>query len=263
MIIGIDVGGTNTHGVVLESGRILRKCAVEGNTPSHARKCFNCLSKGIGSKPVRICVTGGNARKLKKSDFGMPFRAVSEIGSIGRGGMHLSKRKNVFVVSMGTGTAFVSVRNGVSMHIGGTGVGGGTIEGLSRIMLSMTPGQAEKAAGKTGSHVDLTVKDIVGRGIGRIPASATAANFGRVSGRPSKAAISSSMLKMIGESVGVASYFAARTVSQEKSMLLCGRVAINGTVKKRILYTIGMFGGRASVPKDAEYCAAIGAALSQ
>ena len=114
---------------------------------------------------------------------------------------------------------------------------------------------------KTGKGLDLTVKDIVGRGIGKIPGSATASNFGKASGRCSKPEIASSLLNMIGESIGVMVYFAAKSVGQEKRILLCGRVAMNGLVKKRITETIRMLGGKGKIPPKAEFCAAIGASV--
>ena len=257
---GIDVGGTNTHGVILKDARLWRRCEIEGNSPEEARECMHVLLRGIPEGEARLVVTGGGARKLSRKRMGMDFSVVGEIDAIGRGGTYLSGKKDVFVVSMGTGTAFVSVKGGKAVHMGGTGVGGGTVLGLSRLMLSTNPGSAEKLAkGYTGA-MDTTVRDIVGKGIGKIPANATAANFGRA-GKPVKAEIAGSMFRMVAESVGVSSYFAAKSAGQEKSMLICGRVPVNDIVKKRVLYTISMFGGRAKVPRHAEYCAAIGAAL--
>ncbi len=262
MIAGIDVGGTNTQGVVLRGGRVVRKAAVEGNTARDAAACFGKLVRGLGTEGLRIVVTGGLSRRLGKGVFGTGFSSVGEIEAIGRGGMFLSGKRDLFIVCMGTGTAFVSVRKGRISHVGGTGLGGGTVMGLSGIMLGKDPGSAERLARGSRYSLDLTVRDIVGSGIGNVPGSATAANFGKASGRPEKSEIAASMFRMVAESVGATSYFAAKSVGQEKDMLVCGRVPLNAIVKKRLLYTIGMFGGKAAVARDSEYCAAIGAALS-
>jgi type II pantothenate kinase len=267
MIAGIDVGGTNTQGIILKGGKIERKAFAGGNSPEEVSRCFRELTEGIDKKRTgRLVLTGGAARKVKAKDVGMRFSVVDEIKAIGRGGVYLSGKRDVFVVSMGTGTAFVSVKRGAAKHLGGTGLGGGTVEGLSKVMLSMKPDGAERAAEGFRGLLDLSVKDIVGKGIGKIPADATAANFGKVRGKAGGKAdrkeIAGSMFRMVAESVGVMSYFAAKSVGQEKSMLVCGRVPMNDIVKKRILYTIRMFGGKARVPKNAQYCAAIGAALS-
>jgi type II pantothenate kinase len=259
MIMGIDIGGTNTQGVLFDGKKVKAKCSVEGNTPQHALKCYTCLRRKVNGR-CRVVLTGGGSRKIKKRDFPVPFRLVGEIRAIGKGGEYLSGKRSIFVASIGTGTAFVSVKNGMARHLGGTGMGGGTIYGLSNLMLNRPVSDIEKLAKKGGGLMDLTVKDIVGSGIGKIPAKATASNFGRACRRWGKAELAHSMLKMVGETVGVMSYFAARTVGQEKGMLMCGRVALNGTVKKTMTDSVKLMGGRAQFPKNAEYCAAIGAA---
>jgi type II pantothenate kinase len=260
MIMGIDIGGTNTQAVLFDGKTLKAKCSVEGSEPRHAVKCYSHLARKSG-KNVRVVLTGGGSRKVRRRDFPVPFRLVGEIKAIGKGGEYLSKRRSVFVTSIGTGTAFVSVKKGLARHLGGTGVGGGTIYGLSRLMLHKPVSEVEKLGRKGRGEMDLTVKDIVGSGIGRIPAKATASNFGKARGKLRKAEAAHSMLKMVGETVGAMSYFAAKTVSQEKNMLMCGRVALNGTVKKTMTDTVKLLGGHAQFPKNAEYCAAIGAAL--
>ena len=210
----------------------------------------------------KVILTGGGSRKVSGNSFPFPFRTVGEITAIGKGAEYLSKKRNIFVTSIGTGTVFVSVKNGKAKHLGGTGMGGGTFHGLSKLMINRPLDRVEKMARFGRGLMDLTVKDIVGKGIGRIPAKATASNFGRARRSLGKSEAAHSMLKMVGETIGVMSYFAAKTVGQEKNMLMCGRVALNGTVKKTITDTVKLFGGKAKFPKDAEYCAAIGAVLS-
>jgi type II pantothenate kinase len=260
MIMGIDVGGTNTQGVVFDGKVLKAACSVEGNTPKRALKCYTCLQKKAGGR-CKVVLTGGGSRKVRKGDLPLPFRLVGEIRAIGKGGEYLSGKRSVFVASIGTGTAFVSVKNRVARHLGGTGMGGGTIYGLSNLLLNRPVSDAEKLAKGGRGVMDLTVKDIVGSGIGRIPAKATASNFGRACRRWGKGEISHSMLKMVGETIGVMSYFAAKTVGQERNMLMCGRVALNETVKKTMTDSVKLMGGKAQFPKNAEYCAAIGAAL--
>jgi len=261
MIVGIDIGGTNTQGVLIDRGNLKSTFSVAGNEPGHVIRCSKFLQNKAASKTVRLALTGGGARKIKNSDLPVPFRVVDEINAIGSGGVYLSGKLGVFVVSIGTGTAFVSVKHGKARHVGGTGVGGGTIYGLVRLMLKMPLSKVEEIA-KTGENLDLTVKDIMGRGIGKIPGNATASNFGKAAGKCSKPAIAASLLNMIAESIGVMAYFAARSVGQQHHILVCGRVAMNGVVKNRITETIRMLGGDAGIPPKAEYCAAIGAALT-
>jgi len=262
MILGIDIGGTNTQGVLIEKGRPRSFFSVEGNEPGHALRCFDSLRRNAGDGPFKLALTGGGSRKIERSHFQMPFRLVDEIKAIGTGGAYLSGKNDIFVVSIGTGTAFVSVKAGKVKHVGGTGVGGGTIHGLSRLMLKMPLDKIEEMAKRAGGNLDLTVKDIIGGNLGNIPASATASNFGKARESSKRPEIASSLFNMIGESIGVMSYFAARSTGQESGILICGRVAMNGVVKNRVLETIKMMGGDAIMPKNAQYCAAIGAAVS-
>ncbi len=261
MIASIDIGGTNTHGVLIDGKRLKSVVSIAGNKPAMARSCYRLLVDKSGDKDVKLVLTGGGSMRMGKSDFPHPFRLVDEIKAIGKGGIFLSGKKDVFVVSIGTGTAFVSVKKGRPSHVGGTGVGGGTIHGLSKLILGMPLSKVEDIAKKAGKNLDLTVKDIVGGSIGKVPASATASNFGKATGKSSKPAVASSLLNMIGESIGVMAYFAAKGVGQEKKILICGRVAMNGIVKNRVMSTIRMLGGKATIPNKAEYCAAVGAAL--
>ncbi len=261
MIAGIDIGGTSTQGVLIDGKKLRSVISMAGNRPSHAIGCYRFLAEKAGRGGMSLALTGGGCRRVKKSDIPIPFRTVGEIKAIGSGGMFLSGKRDVFVVSIGTGTAFVSVKAGKARHVGGTGVGGGTIHGLSRLMLGMPLDKVEALARKAGSNLDLTVRDIVGRGVGKVPASATASNFGKAGRRPGKPAIASSLLNMIAESIGVMAYFAAKSVGQERRILICGRVAMNGVVKNRVTDTIRMLGGSSIIPAKAEHCAAIGAAL--
>ncbi|MBN1896976.1 MAG: hypothetical protein JW789_04625 [Candidatus Aenigmarchaeota archaeon] len=261
MIVGIDIGGTNTHGVLFDRKKLVAGISVKGNELKHVRKCHDYLVRKANGKKYRLVFTGGGSRKVTRKDIGEPFAIMSEIKAIGKGGMFLSGKKNIFTVSIGTGTAFVSVKNSRSVHVGGTGMGGGTLQGLSQLLLSSSITQTEKMSKKGYGRLDLTVKDIVGSGVGRIPGDATASNFGSVGRKPPKSEIAHSLLKMAGETIGVMAYFAAKSVSQEKNILVCGRVAMNGIVKKTVTETVKLMGGMATVPKNAEYCAAIGAAL--
>ena len=89
------------------------------------------------------------------------------------------------------------------------------------------------------------MRDIIGKDLGKILGDATASNFGKAREKENKSKIAASLLNMIAESIGVMVYFAAKSVGQEKKILLCGRVPINPIVAKRILETIKMFGFRA------------------
>lgn len=263
MIIGIDIGGTNTQGVLFDKKRMVAFFSLEGNKATQLNRCYRFLGKKAGNDLKKVVLTGGGSRNIRPIHIKEKTGYVNEIEAIGNGGKFLSKKKDIFVVSIGTGTAFVSVKKGKAKHAGGTGIGGGTIYGLSKLMLGMPLNKVENIAKKSKVDLDLTVKDIVGGGIGKVPGYATASNFGKAKKTSNKTEIASSLLKMIGETIGSMAFFAAKGVNQEKKILICGRVAMNGVVKKKVIHTIKMLGGDAKIPRGAEFGAAIGAAVSK
>jgi len=266
IVAGLDIGGTNTEGVILKDGKILSKTLLLGGNEFIAGECFDSIVEKAGIKKDdidAIAVTGGGGRKIRDNYFGKEFKRVDEIESIGRGAMHLSGEKNLFVANIGTGTSFVLAKGGKITHLGGSGVGGGTIKGLGSILLDSTADEVEMLASSGNrQNVDMTVFDIIGSDLLNIPADATAANFGKVLVDYKRDDVASAILNMISESIGVMSYFAAKSEKLENNILICGRVSVNELIKSRILETIGLFGGKAKIPENAEYCTAIGAALS-
>ncbi|MEM3504146.1 MAG: hypothetical protein QW134_07990, partial [Nitrososphaeria archaeon] len=181
---------------------------------------------------------------------------------------HLSGKKEAIVVSVGTGTAIVYARmnaNGHHVeHLGGTGVGGGTIAGLGKLLLKKEYPSSifREALGGELSRVNLQVKDIVGGPIGRIPAEATASNFGKVGDDTRPEDIALGLITMIAEVVATVAYFAAKQKGLEESIIFVGKLPSQEIFSNRLLDTLSILGGRAVIPKNAEYATAIGAAKS-
>ncbi|UCC91237.1 MAG: hypothetical protein JSV39_02875 [Candidatus Aenigmatarchaeota archaeon] len=183
---------------------------------------------------------------------------------MGLGGLALTRKKKCFVVSIGTGTAMVAVNDGGKSikHAGGTGVGGGMLKGLYRLLLNKHDINNLEVFAKRGDlrKVDLTVKDIVGKGIGKLSPKATAANFAKLTDDIEHKDIALGLLNMVGEVVGTLATFAAKNYGLEKDIVFIGKVTKNRTLMKRIRQAVRTFGGKAVVPKNAEFATAIGAA---
>ncbi len=264
-VMAVDIGGTNTKCVIMDADKIAAAYALEGNAPEIVEECAKrCMAKaGVGKTDIgRVAVTGGFGRKIKKRILGMEFEFADEIESIGRGAMHLFKSSFLFVANIGTGTSFLVVKNGVCRHIGGSGIGGGTFKGISYAMIGKGPDETEELAAKgKRENIDITVFDIMGRGISEIPEDATASNMGKIRQDSAKEDKALGITNMIAESLGVMIYYAALANGLERSIALCGRVSQNKLICRRLQETIELFGGKAKSSEMAQYCTAIGAAL--
>ena len=129
----------------------------------------------------KIAVTGGRYRDLQTEVEGVPLIKVPEIEAIGRGGFHLANLDHALVVSAGTGTAMVAASMEGSRHLTGSAVGGGTLIGLSQLLLGTSDAVSidRLAASGDANQVDLTLKEAIGGTVGRLPIDANAVNFGK------------------------------------------------------------------------------------
>jgi type II pantothenate kinase len=265
VIIGIDLGGSTTDAVLLDDD--IRVVTVEANDPVAA--AAGALGKLVNDLGVRlddvtaIAATGGGARGLGDELLGIPVRKVSEITAIGVGGSTLADKRDALVVSMGTGTAIVSVKDDRIEHVGGTGVGGGTLVGLSKHLLNVVRLETLEQLAEKGNlaHIDLTVGDITGGPVGNVPADATASNFGKVSSDATAEDKACALVNMIAEVIVVLSVLAARATGH-RDVVLTGKLVRVKPFVERIKATRFLFERNFMIPEHAEYATAIGAARS-
>jgi len=264
IIVGIDVGGTTTDAVALKNGKILRIVSVSASDPvAAANGAFGKLlheAKLSLSDISGIAATGGGAR-LVKALMGRKVTHIGEITAIGTGGLSITGKKQALVVSMGTGTALVSAGETIE-HIGGTGVGGGTLRGLEKLLLKKESIESLEKIARKGNlkRVDLTVGDIVHGSVGKLPASATASNFGKVTDATTDADVALGILNLAGQVIASIAILSALPKGLETDIVLVGKVTRNKTLLSSMHSVAKLFGARLAVPKNADYCAAIGAA---
>ena|SRR6266404_5839602 len=265
MIVGIDIGGSTTDAVLLNDG--VKVVTVEANDPIAAAS--GALGKLISTYGHRldevhaIAATGGGSRQLGADLLGIPITKVPEITAIGIGGSTLAATTDALVVSMGTGTALVSVKGARIEHAGGTGVGGGTLLGLSKHLLNVARLETLEALAARGdlSRIDLTVEDIAGGPVGNLPPGATASNFGKVSGDATIEDKARALVNMIAEVIVVVSVIAARVYGHQE-VVLTGKLVRVAPLLERIQSTRALFDRGFVVPQFAEVATAIGAACS-
>lgn len=268
MIIGIDIGGSSTKAVALDRAEIVSNIVVPTTEPlASAIGAMGTLLMGLGRQIGDIeilAVCGGKSTALPSSILGSKVRKVDEIKAIGLGGIFLSRKKQALVVSMGTGTAIVAARrNGTEIeHVGGTGVGGGSLIGLSRRLLNTSDISLIESLARKGdlTKVNLKVGDVVGGPIGKLDPDATASNFGGLRDDATSADIAAGILNVIGEVIGMLAVISARATGLEDDVVLVGRLTKIAPLVEYIVRTGQLFKVTITAPNLAEYCAAVGAA---
>jgi type II pantothenate kinase len=260
VILGIDFGISTTDVVLLDNCRSRKSFSLESKSLSALKKAI-AKNKIDLDKVDRIAVTG--AKPSQKILFKKPISVVSEINAIGFGGAKLSKSKNCIVVSLGTGTCVVSFKGGRAKHVGGTGVGGGTVLGLSKRLVGISDVEKLSKLASKGSlkKTNLTVGEAIGGSVGIVPASATASNFAKLTA-VGKADAALAVQNMVGEVVAIVAVLATKGSGQKK-MVFVGKTATFSVVRKAIRQVLSYYGFSPVFPKGLGQATALGAAVFQ
>ncbi len=266
IVIGIDVGGSTTKIVGMQNGLMVSPLMVKASDPKAS--IFGAFGRFLDDNAFslgdveRIMVTGVGAAAIEENIYGIPTVHVDEFRAIGRGGLFLSGLEHAIIVSMGTGTALVAAKGGAAEHICGTGIGGGTLLGLSNRILNIRDFNSLIATAKGGQldRVDLFVNDLTTEQIPTLPAGTTASNFGRISDLATQSDLAMGIINLVFQSIGVTSVLAARLERTEKIVLI-------GTLTE-VVYAQEIFdnmeplyGVKFIIPRYAEFATSAGAAL--
>ncbi len=273
IVIGIDIGGSATKivGFRKKDGKkaLIDPLFVKATDP--ITSMYGALGRFTNENDLelsdidRIMVTGAGSSYLKTPLYSLPCYVIPEFRSIGLGGLFLCDYKEAIIASMGTGTAIIYAKEGEEpIHLGGTGIGGGTLVGLSKKMLGMDTVEHidELARGGDLTKVDLKIEDITAHDLAYgFSDLMTASNFGKISDLATKNDIARGIVNMVFETVGMISIFAARNYGL-KDVVLTGNLTSVETGKEVIEVINKMFGMNFVIPKHAQYGTVIGAALS-
>ncbi len=268
VIIGIDVGGSTTKIVgYTNQAKLVGMLKVEAADP--LTSAYGALGKFINENSLalsdvkQIILTGVGSSLFQKKVYGIPTSTVDEFKAIGLGGLALSKKKEGLVVSMGTGTAFVRAGKKGIFHIGGSGVGGGTVVGLGGQLCGVKSFKTLVSLAEKGklSKVDLNIGDISTRAISNLTKEITASNFAKMEDGFSTADLAAGVLNMVFQTIGMMAVFACRNENM-KDVVLTGTLSQVPSAKKVFEMLHSMHGVNFIIPKNAIYATATGAALS-
>ena len=267
--VSIDLGGSTIDLIIFNQNQEIVETISFESAETERSNLLAILEKAkINLNTINLLrITGGFSLNLPVKINGIKIEKISEFQANGFGGKHLAQTENCLVVSLGTGTSMVKVINGKIEHIGGTGIGGGTLIGLGKLLLNENHYKNIDKLAQKGNiqKVDLSVKDIVGGEIGMLPSNATASNFGKSSlsgdeGKLSKADLALGLCNLIGETVGSIAYFASQKYNLE-NIVLIGKVTRVKTIVKTIQTTSKIYNKKIIIPENADFGTAIGAGL--
>ena len=274
-VIGIDVGGSTTKIVGFRTGNgapeLIEPQFVRANDPiTSIYGAFGkfTLENGLSLSDIdRVMMTGVGSSFVTPPIYGLECRKVPEFTCVGLGGLYLSGLDEAIVVSMGTGTALIHAkRNGDSTdikYLGGTGVGGGTLLGLSKQILGMDTVEhiEQLCAGGDLSKVDLRISDISSALLHPgLNSDLTAANFGNISDLATKNDMALGIVNMVAETIAMMSIFAARGYNLD-DIVLTGNLTTLSPICEVFASMRNIFSMHFTIPYNAQFSTVIGAAL--
>ena len=274
-VIGIDVGGSTTKIVGFKkdgdgTAQLISPFLVRATDPITsiygAFGRFTSQNRLALDEIDKVMVTGVGATHMQNPIYNLRCQAVPEFSAVGLGGLYLSGLDEAIIVSMGTGTALVYAKkegdNTRVEYLGGTGVGGGTLLGLTRKMTGVETIEHIEEICREGNldNIDLRVKDISkdAKYTG-VNEDLTAANFGKVSDMATSADIALGVANMVAETVAMISVFAARGRGV-KDVVIIGNLT-NIEAVRNVFEGLTSFGINFIIPENSSFGTVIGAAL--
>lgn len=266
--IGLDIGGSTTKIVGFKAGKLINLTQVKASDP--LTSAYGALGKLMEETAIsldeveNIKMTGVGTSWLKDNILNRPAIKVPEFDCVGIGGLYLSGKERAVIVSIGTGTSIVSAEGKNIQHIIGSGVGGGTVLGLSKHMLSVQDFKVISQLSLEGdiNNVDLTVGDLSMSEIPSLPLYTTASNFGKLNDLPNQSDLAAGILNLVFQSIGTSAVLSARLAGM-KNIVITGNLSQMVFARDVFKLFSELYQLEFVIPEAAEFATAIGAALYQ
>lgn len=261
MIIGVDVGATATKIVAMEGDRLVFEKSFLASGDNICRVIENAIiESGFSTEKVELlALTGVGAEKCRFESILAPLISVPEIEATGEGGTWLTGVKDAVVVSIGTGTSLVLAKNGVCRHIGGSGVGSGTLRGLSKKLFGTDSLIELFTLAEKGSRytVDITIGDLFS-GTDTLPRDLTASNLAKASEEASSADWAKAVINTVLEVAGSHGALACAGFGVD-TVILTGGVTVTSLAADIYDNFERLYKLRYIIPPHSAYATAIGA----
>ena len=259
LVLGIDIGASTTKFALVKNG----KCIKEYRKPDE--QAFEDALESFGFSGVKhIAITGVGASFIKGDLHGIPTRRKDEFSSVSRGAISLSKKHNCLVVSVGTGTSFTRVTPFRTWHVGGTGLGGGPLMGLSgKICGTDDMEELQRLAALGDLHeIDLQLMDVCEGTISNLKPNTTVANMSKLGANSRAEDLAAGLCNLIFQAVGVMASLAVKR-HFTKTIVLVGTISDWPIAKRSLDEVAALHKVKFIIPEHAAFATAIGAALSE
>ena len=262
MKIGIDAGGTLIKIVILNNNdRTFKKYPSQ-----NIDQVISMLNKDYASEEVYL--TGGKAEYIEERlnfdvtlsiEFDATFRGLTKL--LAEADMPLDR---YVYLNVGTGTSFHQATRTSQKRVGGSGVGGGTLIGLSYLLTGINDFEEIVKTAKKGDrdNVDLKVHHIYNDGPTPIPGDLTASNSGHILNAKNEATREDQLLAVIGLVAETVTAMAINLADafETKNMVFIGSTLLDNTPMTDILYRYSdLKGAKAFIVPNGEYSGALGA----
>lgn len=267
IVIGIDVGISTTKIVGIdENGLVINPFRIKATDP--ITSLYGAFGKYLYDNKIQlsdvrqVMVTGVGAAYIETPIYGLPTAKSEEFIANGLGARHESKLDRMIVVSMGTGTSLVKCEGDDIQHIGGTGIGGGTLAGLSRIMLKTDDIKQLSSMAMQGdiNNINLHIGDISAKPLSGLPMNATASLFSNAKANATREDIALGLIYMVLQTIG-SSCFLSSLGSGIRDFVMIGNLTLLPQCKDVYPAMEKLYNVHFRIPKYSEFCTAIGTAL--
>ncbi len=267
MKIGIDAGGTLLKIVYLKDDgeQIFRK------VPSlHIDGFIDELNREHPA--ADIYVTGGKAEYMSRGLHHEVNHSI-EFDATYMGLRYLMEKQDLHIerfvyLNVGTGTSFHQADAGGQRRAGGTGVGGGTLMGLSYLLTGIEDFKRIVSLAKEGNRdeIDLKVHHIYAGDASPIPGDLTASNFGNVrSGDRDKVRHADELqavIALVAETVSTIGINLADGFDTKDIVFIGSTMRSNDVMIDIISHYVSLKGKRPHFIENGEFSGALGALMA-
>lgn len=266
-LAAIDFGITNIDAILRRDGELVhtRSLTEPGPLAEQFESALRSVCEAAGCSVDRVAVTGGRYRSLPGRIGGVELVKIGEVAAIGRGGLYLSGLDEALVVSAGSGTAMVAARGATAAHVTGSAVGGGTLQGLGRLLLGTADALEIDRLAMQGNPnaADLTLVEAVGSAVGKLPLDANAVNFGRLASEEVKLSrpdLAAGLARLVGQVIAVIAINAAHAEGLAHTVVT-GHLVDLACMRRVLDEVAGYYGAEITVPPTPGIGTAVGALI--